>query len=323
MLLDVRLITTYVHGKIYLPSPQGATILIKCNSEHSYLDGLYQRGISQTYARDAYDFHERDLDDLHIRDVFNLYSRGVDGFYGKGNKFHARDEECLNRHHRQKLGRRNEAPPSRPISPSPAAISSPHRPSSPISPGSASLSSSRGPSRPLSRQSNVDSVEYNPSEGSTESAVNVGMTRFKTSKEKSVKLVGLDGCHGIFLIGHDRTGRSFITGTHTERLHCRSVIFQAAQQAKAEGTVTKIIIYAPHDVGDIYQTHVNEFMKAQLMEHFPSIHPTEKHYRSEPGTGYWVFVATQGPPLHIEAHFEPIEGVTPFNTPLGSPRHYP
>ena len=250
-------------------------------------------------------FYERYLDDLHIRDAFDLSNRGVYDLHARGNKFHAGDVEFQDHRYQWKLSRRSGTPPSRPTSPRPA-----------------SLSSSRGPSRPLSPQSNVDSVEFDPSEGSTESAVYLGMTRYKTSKEKLVKVVGVNGCTAVFLSGHDRSDRSYITGLHADPLNFQSVIFAAAQQAKAEGTVTEIVIYAPDDVGEIDWVYSHDFVKAHLNLEFPNIHPTEVRYRYMPNFGYWNFFATQGHPPHIEMHFIPCEGPTPMNTPVGSPRRH-
>ena len=291
-------------------------MFIRTHSEYGDPNCLYQHRIPQEYARNAHAFQERGRDDIHIRDVFNLYSRVVDGSQGKGNKIYARDV---------KLGRRSGGPPDRSTSPRVGPSGSPRERSRPTSPRAASLPLSPGPSRSHPHHSNAGSSEEDSSEGSTlystASAANVGMGHCKTSKEKPVRIPGVDGCHALFLAGRDQTQIPFITGAHFDSFNIVSGIRVAAERAKAEGTVTQIVLYAPKVIKYVphrveYRTSDTRQAMTELTAHFPNIRPTEKYYDYDAveSAGDWIFVATHGPPFHTEKHFNP-------KTPTSSPLH--
>ena len=133
------------------------------------------------------------------------------------------------------------------------------------------------------------------SEGSTDAAALVGMTRVKTSTSKSVHIVGVNGCTGIFL-----SGAGFITGAHADPVKIPDRVRAAATEAKSHGTVTGITVYSP-DSADADET------ANALRALFPDISPEMKPYPEDKRSkaGYWDFNARQGNPPRVTANFIP------------------
>jgi len=127
------------------------------------------------------------------------------------------------------------------------------------------------------------------SEGSTDTSVLVGMTRVKTSSEKTVRVVGVNGCTGIFL-----SGTGFNTGAHADPEEIPHRAKAAADQAKAKGTVTGITIYSP-DAADGQQA------ATALRAVFPNVQPQMNKYQIDMSqkAGYHEFIAQQANPPQV------------------------
>jgi len=266
-----------------------------------------QRDLGDIHPRNVFDLYTRDQDDLYARgfsDSSKLYERGddlyarvvpeVSGLYERAfsepyetaiSDIYARDADLYDLYarkveniYKRDLSRLNylfaRAPVnSRPSSPAPPAPKTPPRPGTP----STSYSDSEG------------------SEGSTKSAALVGMTRVKTSTSKDVRIVGVNGCTGIFL-----SGTGFITGAHAAPGEIPHRAKAAAAEAKSKGTVTGITIYSP-DAAD------GNKAATALHADFPNVRPQMETYTEDESKkpGYYEFTAAQGNPPHVSGRFVP------------------
>jgi hypothetical protein len=125
------------------------------------------------------------------------------------------------------------------------------------------------------------------------------MTRVKTSKTKNVRIVGVNGCTGIFL-----SGPGFITGAHADPQEIPRRAKAAATEAKSTGTVTGITIYSP-DAAD------GNSAAAALRSIFPNLRPQmETHHEDlSKHPGFYEFNAVQGNPPQVTVKFT--QGVPP------------
>ena len=112
---------------------------------------------------------------------------------------------------------------------------------------------------------------------STDMSKIVGMAKIKTSHDKSVNIVGVQDCTGIFLHG-DR----FITGAHATPQELPETAARAAQEAMRSGTVTGIRIYGPS------AANVN-IVKATIERLIPHIIAYVQIYHDPPGVHDWEF----------------------------------
>lgn len=225
-------------------------------------DGLYAREVpnfSGLYERAFSEPYETAIGEIYARDadLYDLYARKAENIY------------------KRELSRLNylfaRAPAgSRPSTPAP---------NTPPRPGTPSTSHS----------------DSDWSEGSTESAALVGMTRVKTSTSKNVRIIGVNGCTGIFL-----SGAGFITGAHAAPGEIPHRAKAAAAEAKSKGTVTGITIYSP-DAAD------GNKAATALHADFPNVRPQMQTYTEDKrkDAGYYEFTAAQGNPPHVSGRFIP------------------
>ena len=238
------------------------TLLTVSYSEEAGYGALYQRDAYgnegyDLYARNAPEFYERDAFDFYERDVLNLYERDGYGLSERDNKFFARATDAL---YKRELNRLNTL-----FGRAPAPAKSPR--------------SSR-PSSPNSHHSS-DSDWSAPS---TDSARQVAMTKLKTSHDKKIRIVGVDGCTGIFIFGS-----GFITGAHAAPDDIPGTARRAAQEASQAGRVTSIRIIAPVK-GD--GSKAQEALRTAL----PGI-PASTDTYAMMNKGFWEFEATPGGPV--------------------------
>lgn len=234
---------------------------------------LGQRDLHDIYSRDVADIYQRDEDEIYARgwsDRFEVYERDRDLY-----DLYARKAENL---YKRELSRLNYI-----FGRDPAG----NRPSSP---------KPKSPSpKPPSRPGTPNAEDSGSDLSSTKSTTFLQMGKIKTRTDKKVRLFGLNGCTGIFLFG-----QGFITGAHANPDEVAQTAISAADQAKAKGTVTSIVVYASNQGDSAKATDA-------LRAIFPSVQVDKKFYKEDKGdkAGYYVFDATQGNPTQTTATYTP------------------
>ena len=264
MSVPFRLITTCPLGKgLDYPFQCFYTLISLCRDEFS---------VGQVYQSDVYD---RDIGSF--KETLDFYARDLHEVNKRNNEFYDRVVDMLYKRELNRLntlcGRappRPKSPPAKPL----AGVSS--RKPAHSSPGNGH---GVGASPSSSHASDSDS-DVN-SHGSTDTSRNVGMTKIKTSHDKTVRITGVQGCTGIFLHGD-----GFITGAHADPTSLPQTAALAAQEAMRTGTVTGIRIYGPSGA------NVN-IVKATIERLVPHIIAYTQIYHDQPGVYDWEFVATQ------------------------------
>lgn len=266
-------------------------------------EALGQRELGDIHPRHIFDVYKRDHGDIYARGFSEsselyerdngLYAREVPNFsslYGRAfsepyktarSEISARDANLYDLYarkaeniYKRELSRLNYLFARAPAGSQPSTPA----PNTPPRPGTPSTSHS----------------DSDWSEGSTVSAVQVGMTRVKTStSEKAVRLVGVNGCTGIFL-----SGTGFITGAHAAPGEIPHRAKAAADEAKSKGTVTGITIYSP-DAAD------GNKAATALHADFPNVRPQMQTYTEDKRkrAGFYEFNAAQGNPPHVSIKF--------------------
>ena len=162
-----------------------------CQLAHGYirspaeLNELYERDVDELYERDLDDLDERDIDELYVRDLDELAFGSTMYARNAGDLLYARlvdDIASL-----ASAGSKRYAPElyaragSRSGSPSGSRTGSPS-------------GGSRGGSRagsPGGDHQSDDESSFDGSEGSTDTARQVGMSKLKTTREKKIRILGV------------------------------------------------------------------------------------------------------------------------------------
>ena len=127
------------------------------------------------------------------------------------------------------------------------------------------------------------------SEGSTATSKQVGMTRQKTTKDKTMKVVGVNGCTAIFLFG-----KGFITGAHASPTELSGRAKSAGAEANGNGKVTSVTIVAPDAAdGKKAEAAIKEVVKgAPVLVHSYKIDTSAN-------AGFWEFSANVDKPQFV------------------------
>lgn len=230
------------------------------------------------------------MDDLKARDVSPIYIRDIEDLF-------LAHVAALNLIKRTGGGDRSQ-------SGSAGHSKSTGRENSPSRGGSVSRGNSHGGSPGTS---STDSM------GSTESSRLVGLSKLKTSKEKSVTVSGVNGCTALML-----QGECFVTGAHLHPEKSLEETQAAAREAQSHGTVHSVHIKSP-------DAPTTKGVKDEVKKTFPKAKYTISEYKLDfkKGAGYHEVVAHPGNRKVQEKYIPPSRGPSPESSvsPGQSPPH--
>ncbi|MCJ1241595.1 hypothetical protein MMC14_009601, partial [Varicellaria rhodocarpa] len=218
-------------------------------------------GVEQIYQRDVYD---RDVDSF--QEPSDFYARDLHEISKRGNEFYDGIVDALYKRELNRLNTLFGRAPPRPKFP----------PTKPSTGGSSRKSPSKGHGFGASGSSHSSDTDE-----STDTSKIVGMAKIKTSHDKPVTIVGVQGCTGIFLHGD-----GFITGAHATPQELPQTAARAAQEAMRSGTATGIRIYGPSAANV-------KIVKETIERLIPHIIAYVQIYHDQPGVYDWEFKATQ------------------------------
>ena len=202
------------------------------------LNELYERAVDELYERDLDELYGRDFDELAFGST-NIYARDAEDFITARLVDEIGDLTSTN-------GKRYAAPHLFARAGSYASSSS-----------SASRGLSHAGSSSPGHSSDGESI-FDGSEGSTASAREVGVSKLKTTREKKIRIVGVNGCTGIVFFG-----QGFLTGGHMDSENLRPETVAAIAEARKNGDVPVVFIGGPSQAvivavqGEVRQTFLN------------------------------------------------------------------
>jgi hypothetical protein len=225
------------------------------------LSKVYARDYDDLYARDV-DIYGRDIDELYERD-FEVYARDVDELLERDLKNHilSRREtslDILDQFYKREANMLND----------------------------------------LMRRTTPPSSPSRSSPGREDTAKEVGMTRQKTTKDKKMRVVGVNGCTAIFLFGG-----GFITGAHASPTELEGRAKSAGAEALKNGKVTSVTIVSP-DKADGDKT------AAAIKAAVPNVPVLVHQYAMDQSAnaGFYSFTADIGSPHNVQTQFVPGSG---------------